>query len=64
VIDGRTPLDLPTVHFFEEEFFEELIDERCVDARDALRPQAPTILQDVFANHLDACFVNTALPRA
>jgi hypothetical protein len=53
VIDRRTAFGLVALHFFEEQFFDELIDESGIDTCAATRPKLSAILQDVLANHLD-----------
>src|SRR5260370_1893568 len=62
MIDRGATLYLFTIHVLEEKLFEQLINKRSIYARNTPRSQSPTILQNVFANHLDAGLINPALP--
>jgi two-component sensor histidine kinase len=64
VLNRRTAFDLLALHSFDEQFFEELIDESRIDTCDPTRPQSSAILQDVLAYHLDASLMNAALAGA
>ncbi|MBM7483548.1 hypothetical protein ACVWWI_003135 [Bradyrhizobium sp. USDA 3686] len=62
--DRRTAFDLFAFHFFEEQSFEELIDESGVNTCDPARPQSSAILQDVLTDYFDASLMNPALTGA
>lgn len=64
MIDGRPAFDLFALHFVEEQFLEELIDEGGIDTCKPARPQSSAILQEVLANHLDARLMNAAPAEA
>ena len=61
MIDGCATFNLLAFHLFVQKFFEQLINERSIDARYTACPQSPTILKDVLVNHLYASLMNAAL---